>query len=409
MMSLGRRGRDFSEEPEMTKQPVWNKKFIDDVTDFHGFITPGGKCSSQRLEDECSTALPSQCTTGSLESLPTTPAGFGTLLPAPVSELVQPYAQPWLPGAQTWHPGSELGELDTLEKFSKELQDALNADLGSELGFFRDATKHFDPSSGLQTGLLEPSVFQVPEEFPGDAEPMLKLLVEQVWQCPAAQTCPGAPDTPHPMPTLINDLDLVSKTLESGDSDNMTKFEPPAVELVSPPSTPRQECTAPRTCPGAPDMYHPMPTLMDALKQNDLDLVLKALESEPECACQPFWDHHAEPPLCAAVRLSCAPSIVDMLLKSGADVKAQNFAGQNPLDVLKATAWHVSTAADIEGLLLSAGAQLSQNSEEKSVTNLIRWDNFADAGTLNDFGLPPGSDFDFDNLFAGVPPPPPPR
>jgi len=343
MMSLGRRGRDFFEEPEMTKQPVLNKKTIDDMTDFHGFITPGGKCSNQRLEDECSTALPSQCTTGSLESLPTTPAGFGTLLPAPVSALGQDSMYSWQPGVQTWRPGNQL---DELESFSKELRDA------------------------LQTGPLEPSVSKHSE--------------------------PEFPD--------------VFKHSEPEFPDVFTAIEPSAAELASPPSTPRQERTAPRTCPPAPDMFHPMPTLMDALKRNDLDLVSEALESEPESARLPFWDHNAEPPLCAAMRLGCSLNIVDLLLKSGADVKAQNFACENPLDVLKATTWRaVASSAEIEELLLSAGAQLSNNAQEEGTMNLVRWDAFACAGTLNDFGLPPGSDYDFDNLFEGIPPPPPPR
>jgi len=335
MMPLGRPRQGFTEEPEITK-PVLRKHLIDDMTDFHGFITPGGKLSSQRLEDECSTALPSQCTTGSLESLPTTPAGFGTFLEPPVSgagfgTLLQPSVS-----EEVWFPGKGLG-------------------------------------------------------------------------LPSLDAHDGHPDCAAFSSYFFDDMELPD--MSSDFKRALTAFS----ELATPPSTPRQERTADRTCPLAPGDL-PYPTLLKALTKDNLDLVSNALESDPDSACAPFWDHNAEPPLCAAIRLGCKLDIVDLLLKSGADVKATNFASQNPLDVLASASYMrtVASSKELEEVLLSAGAEPSENSATFSQENevmrndMLRWDSVIDAGNLYDFGLPPslGSFHDFDRLFEVEPPPP---
>lgn len=332
MMSVGRLG--LTEEQEITKQPVSRKHLMDEMTDFHGFITPGGKLSSQRLEDECSTALPSQCTTGSLESLPTTPAGWGTLLPPPEPRLFHG----WQAGAHTWCPG--------------------NLGVHSDFGFLDHE-------------------MEVPD-IPGPFE--FRRSVAELDDALSA---------------LIPDA-----------------FEPSAFELATPPSTPRQKRTADRTCPLAPcPVSKEGPILWKALQKNDLDLVMNALESDPDSARIPFWDYSAEPPLCAAIRMRCGIDIVDLLLKSGANVKSENFAGLNPLDLLSCATFRTVASDEIEELLLGAGAELSENSaklsQEEDVMgkDAFRWDAFAGAGTLCDFGLPPslGGSLDFFDL---EPPPP---
>lgn len=290
---------------------------IDDMADFHGFITPGGKLSSQRLEDECSTALPSQCTTGSLESLPTTPAGFGTFLPPPIAGQA-----PSVPG-QVWIPGESMA-LPSLD--------------------VQDATAF--------------SSF------------------------------------------LCDDMDLLRTVSEY--TDVLCAFESSA--LATPPSTPRPERTANQTCPLAPGGV-PYPQLLTALSKNNLDLVLKALESDSDSARTPFWDHNSEPPLCAAIRIGCKLDIVDLLIKFGADVKATNLAGQTPLDALVSSSYlHAAASSEaIEKVLLSAGAELSENK-----ATISQEDHHWDFVNLYNFGLPPSLDtiYDIDRFFEVEPPPP---
>lgn len=289
--------------------------------------------SSQRLEDECSTALPSQCTTASLESLPTTPAGWGTVLPPPESPFPG-----WQPGAQIWAPGL------------------------------------CGPSFGAHFGTL-------------DAESLSFLDDDMELDMP---------------------LDFQRSVTEL--SDALCAFES-SPEVATPPSTPRQNRTADRTCPLAPGPGNKeCPMLLKALQKNHLDLVTNALESDPDSARIPFWDYSAEPPLCAAIRLRCGVDIVELLLKSGANVKSENFAGLNPLDLLSRATCRTVASDEIEELLLRAGAEPSENSakqsqEEDVMSNgAFRWDTLADAGTLYDFGLPPSlGSF---GLFDIEPPPP---
>jgi len=344
-------GRHISEEPGFTKQPRLRKDMIDDMNDFHGFITPGGKMSSQRLEDECSTALPSMCTTGSLESLPTTPAGWGTSMPPPEPASVRG----WQPGAEIWGlgdfgvPPARFGSLDSSSDWH-----------------LREVPSDLDTAD-----LTSFSFLDTPVDFP-----------DVQW--------------PRPVPEL---------------SQSPSAMETSLVEPATPPLTPRKERTADRTCPLAPRNVQEVPMLLKALSTRKMNLVKNALESDPHSASSPFWDQDAEPPLCAAIRLECGVEIVDLLLNSGADVKSTNIDSQNPLDVLYAApCLTLVSANEIEGLLLRAGAEPSENSvklprdEVVMSTDMLRWDAFSDAHTLNDFGLPPrlGS---FD-LFDIEPPPP---
>lgn len=336
-MPLGRPGRDLTEEWEVKKQPFLRKDLIDDMTDFHGFITPGSKFSSQRLEDECSTALPSQCTSaGSLESLPTTPAGFGTQLPTPMPGPVQG----WQPGLQS--------------PFEDETHIGDSWDIGDELASFLYAQ-------------------------PG--------IVQSVSSCDQSA--------------------LESSLLHLASASPM----------ISPPSTPRQERTADRTCPLAPaQMPNPMPALVAALRKNNLDEVSQALEADPESARLPFWDHNVEPPLCTAIRLGCKLDVVKVLLKFGADVKAKDSAGQSPLAVLTQNTWYTAPVSkEIEEVLLSAGAEPPEKAskslpEKKMMYDMFQWNSDANAGSLGcnlyDFGLPPSLGFmpDFDAPFDIKPP-----
>lgn len=74
---------------------------------------------------------------------------------------------------------------------------------------------------------------------------------------------------------------------------------------------------------------------MKAMLSNSVDEVRSVLSDDPEAAQQPMWDDNVEPALCAAVRLKCSPEIIQLLLDNGADVNAQNLAGQNPLMIFR--------------------------------------------------------------------------
>jgi len=106
------------------------------------------------------------------------------------------------------------------------------------------------------------------------------------------------------------------------------------------------------------------PSLLRALLRDSPGEVRRVLESEPEAACEPFWDHEAEPPLCAAVRLTCCPDIVSLLLMYGASVHGEDMYVQTPLMLLhsKKVRHKLDVSqwwADIEQLLLDAGSDSS--------------------------------------------------
>lgn len=86
--------------------------------------------------------------------------------------------------------------------------------------------------------------------------------------------------------------------------------------------------------------FHPQnagkqaPPLLRALQKNDVTEIKKVLQAEPEVASFPFEDHKWEPPLCAAARLHCHPSVFDLLIEYGADVEQENVQGKTALEVL---------------------------------------------------------------------------
>lgn len=391
---MGRSGLDFTEGPEIMKQPALRKHLIDDFTDFHGFITPGGKFSSQRLEDECSTALPSQCTAAdSLESLPNTPAGFDTLsTPRGISEFsvravpAPSSVQSWQPGTSIWHPGNLCGsELQSLDPLSSQIQLGVNPEL--------DALNNF------LHGVMEPAGLSCGSPFILDSS-SLQTSMPPVLEQPVSALDRSASEF---KPTACK-LPGVSSSVLSN------------LSLMSPPATPRRKQANDLACPLAPSEMS-YPTLMRALQKNDVDMVSKTLEADPESARLPFWDHNVEPPLCTAIRLGCKLDIVDLLLKSGADVQARDFAGQSPLEVLSATTWHtVASSKEIEEVLLNAGAEPAENcanpSQNKELMSyMLCWNSIVNAGSLgcnlDEFGLPPsfGSIHSFDDLFEIGPPP----
>jgi hypothetical protein len=62
----------------------------------------------------------------------------------------------------------------------------------------------------------------------------------------------------------------------------------------------------------------------------------KCLAADPEAIHQFFFDCDFEPVLCFAVRSCCAPEVIELLLKHGADVGAYDTSGYSPLTCLAA-------------------------------------------------------------------------
>lgn len=171
-----------------------------------------------------------------------------------------------------------------------------------------------------------------------------------------------------------------------------------------------------KTPPNAP-IPQEHPALLKALIQRSPAAVRSVLEWEPEAATMPFWDHSVEPPLCAAIRLRCAPEIVELLLKSGADAHLADVHSRTPMMLLRSI---VKTAKcglrsvfdfDCEAtvqLLLDAGAEGVPKTDTAIPTNDLEsdpWyvpiaDDAFDTGPLlsnykqQRFGFP--SLFDFD-------------
>jgi len=119
-------------------------------------------------------------------------------------------------------------------------------------------------------------------------------------------------------------------------------------ELVSPLSTPRkprQESPSTPRCKGSLSSPPPAPRaslastgrddMFGALQQNTIEAVQKMLHEDPEAAKNLIMhEGFVGPPLCAALRLRCNPSVVGLLLDHGADANGTDAGGRAPLTLL---------------------------------------------------------------------------
>lgn len=89
---------------------------------------------------------------------------------------------------------------------------------------------------------------------------------------------------------------------------------PAPAEPGTPQKSARVECFTPPPMLRMPrkSKFSP-PALLQALEANSLKEVHNILQESPEAKDEPFWDHGGELPICAATRLGCNASIMELL------------------------------------------------------------------------------------------------
>lgn len=118
--------------------------------------------------------------------------------------------------------------------------------------------------------------------------------------------------------------------------------QPASLPCSPVPSGLQTPCARESTSPWTPPPLEragliPKPLLLSALEAGSVEQVRKVLQADAEVANDLFWDHHAEPPLCAAVRLECSADIIRLLLEYKADMGVRNAQGRTPLEILHET------------------------------------------------------------------------
>jgi hypothetical protein len=110
--------------------------------------------------------------------------------------------------------------------------------------------------------------------------------------------------------------------------------------VESAPGTPRPHIRSNTPPPKVHQMTPPAlmrrapPPLLKALRENSVEKVCSVLQNNAGAASEPFWDHRAELPLRAAIRMKCNAQIVRLLLEHGASVEEVGGSGLTAVDML---------------------------------------------------------------------------
>lgn len=115
-------------------------------------------------------------------------------------------------------------------------------------------------------------------------------------------------------------------------------------------ATPARGCFKLGSIPPARASRLLKPPLLRALTTRSMDKVRMALESDPEAASLPFWEHGLELPLCCAVRNDCCSDIIEILLANGADASTADSRGNLPLTLLNSKIAHLETPPPLAGM-----------------------------------------------------------
>eukprot|EP00443_Scrippsiella_acuminata_P103082 CAMPEP_0115759628 /NCGR_PEP_ID=MMETSP0272-20121206/99568_1 /TAXON_ID=71861 /ORGANISM="Scrippsiella trochoidea, Strain CCMP3099" /LENGTH=266 /DNA_ID=CAMNT_0003205241 /DNA_START=15 /DNA_END=811 /DNA_ORIENTATION=- len=162
-----------------------------------------------------------------------------------------------------------------------------------------------------------------------------------------------------PTSTLLTDTPTVSTAAPSLSATPLVTFHPSpwrtcsTQDVATSPPPQRRCCSPPRT---------PKARVRCAVQ-------CEACERDPDAAKLPFWDNNVEPPLCAAARLGCSPSVVELLLQCGADITLRDVNNKGPLDLLRSQPSDQPMASTllVADILRQARARAEANESEGSV------------------------------------------
>ena len=124
----------------------------------------------------------------------------------------------------------------------------------------------------------------------------------------------------------------------------------------------------------------PKPPLLKALERNCLEDVRKALAAEPAAACELFYDHGLDPPLCAAANWRCGRPIFELLLAGGADAEAETTEGLQATELISghgrlgfSTRRAGQDFDELMRLLVSYGGKCCEQAPQPSMASI--WEN----------------------------------
>lgn len=131
--------------------------------------------------------------------------------------------------------------------------------------------------------------------------------------------------------------------------------------------------------------------------------------TDKDAALLPFFEHGVEPPLCAAVRLSCQPEVIRVLLQHGADVNMTNLEGKTALSILSEPHLaRLEATQSIANLLRTAGARdcaaVSQSAVDtpRVAGDPAQGPGFAALFAFPPFGRPPWEPSEEEGVFRNA-------
>lgn len=175
---------------------------------------------------------------------------------------------------------------------------------------------------------------------------------------------------PHKVPRLAG-IDKPAETAQANHDGALETPEAATYTATEAPRTPR--ATALACCDTPPPMVPKSrlarPPLLQALRNQSLDEVRSVLLKDPEAGSEPFWDHGCEAPLCAAARLGCHSSIINILRDHGASLQdglSPNLTARRPQP------WNVNPPMTFELTLAHLISGSNQLPFQSSCVNLLK-------------------------------------
>lgn len=156
-------------------------------------------------------------------------------------------------------------------------------------------------------------------------------LMDSKFMLPAAEESDDEVSLPDPVSRVNSPPHKVPRLAGIDKPAETTSIEAAPETPRTPRATALPRCDSPP--PMVPKSRIARPPLLQALRNQSLDEVRSVLLRDPEAGKEPFWDHGCEAPLCAAARLGCHSSIIDILRDHGASLQdglAPNLTARRP-------------------------------------------------------------------------------